>query len=302
MHIGLGLDGRLRLSGPEHDAVAREAAALGYTSLWTPAREDDPFARCVAWHRASGLATGISVLPLQSWTLERLVAETRAARERTGGSFVLGVGAGTVRAAPVRRLREIAAGLRASLGDAPIYLGALGPQLLRLAGARYDGAALNWCSVEQTAWSRRRVAAGAEAAGRDPGAVRIHQYIRVAVDEDVAAARQALAEMTLGYALARPGTDPTKGYRAHFARMGFDAALREIEARRDSGASLAEQARLLPDALLARTGWWGAPADAAAGFRALAQGLDVAVVRVVAVRDPGIAGVRLALRSCAGAS
>jgi hypothetical protein len=301
MQIGLGLDGRLRLSEADHDAIAREAAALGYTSLWTPAREDDPFERCVRWHRASGLATGISVLPLQLWDRDRLIAGARAAAAATGGTFVLGVGAGSLRDAPIRRLRELAADLRAGLPGVPLYLGALGPQMLRLAGGHYDGAALNWCSAEQTAWSRERVAAGARAAGRDPADVRIHQYLRVCVDADVAAARRALAEMTLGYALARPGGDPTKGYRAHFARMGFDAALREIEARRDAGASPAEQAALLPDDLLARTGWWGPPADAAAGFRALARGLDVAVVRVVASRDPGIAGVRLALRSCAGA-
>lgn len=298
MEIGLGIDGRLVLSATEQDEVAAEAAALGYTSLWTPNRDDDPFALCVRWFAASSLTTGISVLPIQRWPTERLVAGTRLAMERTGGRFILGVGAGTERDAPIRKMRELATALRAELGPARLYLGALGPQMLQLAGALYDGAALNWCAPAQTAWSRERVAAGALRSGRDAGAVRIHQYVRVCVDPDVAAARSALAKMTLGYALNRPGGEPTKGYRGHFARMGFAAALTEIETRRDAGAPEDEQAALLPDALLALTGWWGRPADAAAGFHALTAGLDEAVVRVVAATDHGVDCVRLAMRSC----
>ena len=34
----------------------------------------------------------------------------------------------------------------------PVYLGALGPQMLRLAGQLADGVALNWCTPEQIAW------------------------------------------------------------------------------------------------------------------------------------------------------
>ena len=301
MRIGLGIDSRLALSDTEQEAVAVEAAALGYTSLWTPAGPD-PFGLCARWHAASGLVTGISVLPIQSWSAERLIAETRTVAARAGRRFVLGVGAGSVRERPIAALRDLAGALRAGLPDAPLYLGALGPHMLRLAGERYDGAALNWCSPEQTLWSRERVAAGARAAGRDPGAVTIHQYIRVCVDPDVAAARAALAKMALGYAMVRPGTDPTMGYRGHFTRMGFDDVLTDLEARRARGVGDDELAALLPDGLLARVGFWGRPADAAAGFEALGAGLDVAVVRVVAAKNNDVECVRLAMRSCVRAS
>jgi len=170
-----------------------------------------------------------------------------------------------------------------------------------LAGERYDGAALNWSSPEQTRWSRERVASGALAAGRDPNAVTIHQYIRVCVDPDVAAARRALAKMMLSYAMNRPGADPTKGYRGHFSRMGFDEVLSELEAHRADGADDNTLADRLPDAFLKRVGWWGRPKDAAAGFEALTAGLDVAVVRVVAAKENDAACVRLAMRSCVGA-
>jgi alkanesulfonate monooxygenase SsuD/methylene tetrahydromethanopterin reductase-like flavin-dependent oxidoreductase (luciferase family) len=298
MEIGLGIDARLVLSATEQADVAAEAARLGYTSLWTPARDDDPFELCARWHEASGLETGISVLPIQRWSPERLIAGTRMARERAGGRFILGVGAGSVRDAPIRKMRDLASSLRPALGAGRIYLAALGPQMLHLAGQRYDGAALNWCSPEQTLWSRERVAAGALAAGRDPRAVRIHQYIRVCVDPDAAAARRALATMVLGYAMNHPGADPTKGYRRHFARMGFDEVLTELEAMRTRGAGDDALADALPDELLGRVGWWGPPEGAAAGFEALTAGLDVAVVRVVAAKKKDAECVRLAMRSC----
>ena len=301
MEIGLGIDGRLVLSDAEQADVAAEAARLGYTSLWTPSRED-PFALCVLWHQASGLETGISVLPLEQWDPDRLIAGTRLALERTAGKFVLGVGSGRERAAPVRKMRDLVTALRPGLGSGRVYLAALGPKMLHLAGERYDGAALNWCSPQQTLWSRGLVAAGALAGGRDPRDVRIHQYIRVCVDPDVAAARLALAKMVLGYAMHRPGADKTMGYRAHFARMGFDEALMELEALRDRGADDDALAARLPDELLARVGWWGPPEDAAAGFEALTAGLDVAVVRVVAAKNNDLECVRLAMRSCVRAA
>src|SRR2546428_384377 len=84
---------------------------------------------------------------------------------------------------------------QADIAAARIYLGALGPQMRRLGGEACDGAALSWCSREQTLWSRDRVAAGALAAGREPRELCVHQCIRVCVDRDVAAARRALAKM-----------------------------------------------------------------------------------------------------------
>jgi hypothetical protein len=80
--------------------------------------------------------------------------------------------------------------------------------------------------------------------------------------------------------------------------MGFDPVLVRLEAQRDRGAGPDDLADGLPDALLARVGWWGAPDGAAAGFTALTAGLDVAVVRVVAATRNDAECVRLAMRSC----
>ena len=301
MDIGLGLDSRLSLSTADQRALATEAATLGYTSLWTPnSAAKDVFDLCATWHEASGLATGISVLPRQQWSVDELAGGATALARGTGGTFVLGVGSGTEQARPIGLMRDTIDELRRRLDPAvPVYLGALGPQMLRLAGERYDGAALNWSDPDRVSASRATVAAGAIAAGRDPGAVRIHQYIRVCVDDDASAARTALAKMVLSYAMARPGADPAKGYRGNFARMGFDTALTALERARDRGMDEDTLAAELPDALLATVGYWGSPAGARAAFLRLAEGLDTAVVRVVAATQHDIAGARLAMRACA---
>lgn len=279
-----------------------------------------------------GMTTGIAVVPAPIWSAPVLASVAGTAGELTEGRFILGVGTGGsytesfqrgfgVRALPpvtmmreyVSTIRRLLAGERVDLeGKAvsihgqrlafrpprvPVYLAALGPQMLRLAGEVADGVALNWCTPEQVAWSRERVAEGARRAGRDPAEVQIVQYIRVCVDDDEDVARRAFAERTLGYALARPGASKESGYRAHFGRMGFDQALTELEARRDRGASEEELADAFPPDLLRLVGYYGPADGAAAAFRELAEGLDVAIVRVVPAR-PGVEAVAAVLRAC----
>jgi len=300
MEIGLGVDSRFALSDEDQRALAREAAALGYTSLWTPiGNTREPFDICAIWHQGSALATGIAVAPLSSWPIDDLASVSKETFERCRGKFTLGIGAGRLAEAPIRIMRDAIAELRTRLPGLPIFLGALGPQMLRLAGERYDGAALNWCSTEQVEWSRHLVEAGARKAGRDRVDVKIHEYIRVCVDEDEQSARIAFAKMVMTYALVRPGVDKTKGYRAHFARMGFDKALTDLETRRASGASEDELARTFPVTLLRSVGYWGRPEGAREAFLRLAEGLDIAVVRPVPARRNDLAAVRLAMRACA---
>ena len=113
----------------------------------------------------------------------------------------------------------------ASLGladppPAPVYLAALGPQMLRLAGQVADGTLLNWATPERIAVSREQIDAGAARAGREPGSVPMTMYIRVCIDDDVAAARQAFGAQVLGYALGRPGTRRARATAACSPRWG----------------------------------------------------------------------------------
>ena len=285
MEVGLGVDSRLGLSASQLRDLAPEASALGYQSLWTNANVDyDPIAMCVAWHERSGLATGVSVAPIARNPAPVLALAARTAHEITGSKFILGVGSGSVTERPIAAVRAYVNDVRKTAKDVPIYIGALGPQMLALAGRHADGAALNWCTPAQVAWSRDRVGPRAK----------LIEYIRMCVDDDVAAARLALAKQILSYALmVRPSG--ARGYRAHFERMGFGTQLDELERRQAAGAPEDELARALPDELLTAVGYAGPASGAAAAFKRLSQGLDVAIVRVLVARLGDLGGVRAAM-------
>ena len=172
--------------------------------------------------------------------------------------------------------------------------------MLRLAGELADGVCLHWCAPEQIAWSRARIAEGARRAHRDPGQIQVVEYIRVCVDPDVEVARRALARSTMGYALGQwipTARERQWGYRAHFERMGYTAVLAELDHMRQRGATPDEVANAFPPEFLTYVGYDGTPEGAAAAFRPLAAGLDVALVRVVAAR-PGIVSVLTTLQAC----
>ena len=290
MEVGLGLDSRLGLSTTQLRDLAPEASALGYQSLWTNAGLDyDPIALCVAWHERAGLPTGVSVVPIARNPAPVLALAARTAHELSGGTFVLGVGSGSVTERPIAAVRAYVVELRKTAKDVPIYVGALGPQMLGLAGRHADGAALNWCTPAQVAWSRARVGPRA----------RLIEYIRMCVDDDVAAARLALAKQILAYALlVRPSG--ARGYRTHFERMGFAQQLDQLEAKRAAGASEDDLARAIPDEMLSALGYAGPAAGAAAAFRSFSAGLDVAIVRVLVARPGNVEGVRATMRAAIG--
>ena len=340
MKIGVGLDARLGLPFGQLRTAGREAARLGFESLWTPAGGvPDSFHVCAAWSEDTSLRSGISVVPAaRMWTPLGLAAQAATLAQLSSGRFVLGLGTGgygpgfwasvglpdrpiAVMREYVTEVRGLLAGQQvtagpvvsragaalgapgwprsASLGlaglpPAPVYLAALGPQMLRLAGEIADGALLNWATPERIAVSRELIGAGAVRAGRGPGAVPLTMYIRVCIDDDVAAARRAFGAQVLSYAMGRPGTPQGAGYRGLFAQMGFDAELTELERRRGQGTAMTELADALPDEMLRAVGYYGPAAAAPAAFARLSAGLDEAIVRVVTAR-PGLEPVGQAM-------
>ena len=289
MHdLGIGLGQELGLEPADRDAAVEHARQRGYTSAWTNARATrEPFDACARWTR-DGLVAGISVVPLDSWEPDGLARVTNETAARAPG-FILGVGSGQAGKGALDLVRRGVAELRRRAPGVPIYVGALGPRMLELAGELADGAALNWCSVERVRWSRERVAQGARRAGRDAGAIRLIEYIRVCVDDDAEEARRALGAAMLGYALAGPRRPKDRGYRLHFTAMGFDPLLTKLEARRERGEPLEELAAAVPPELLRTVGAFGSAAQAAAAFGSLSAGLDLPIARVVASRDPRVA-------------
>jgi hypothetical protein len=69
---------------------------------------------------------------------------------------------------------------------------------------------------------------------------------------------------------------------------------------RTRGASQDELLDAFPDKLLKATGVYATPGNARDAFLALADGLDTAIVRVVAAR-PGIESARAVMQDCAPA-
>ena len=246
MDIGVGLDATLNLSFADQADLAREAARLGYTSIWTPeGTGQDSFQLCAQRWAAScqvmpeGLTTGIGVSPVLYRTPVAFAMSGGTVSQLTGGRFIMGIGAGgsyrprTRRSLGLPRLSTLALmrdylttvrqlvageevnyqgevvtlqGVKLAISPAPrtpVYLGALGPEMLRLSGELADGVCLNWCTPQQIAWSRERIAEGAARVGQDPRRVQVVEYIRVCVDEDVEAARLAFARATMGYALGQ---------------------------------------------------------------------------------------------------
>jgi alkanesulfonate monooxygenase SsuD/methylene tetrahydromethanopterin reductase-like flavin-dependent oxidoreductase (luciferase family) len=332
MRIGAGLDSRLGLTFGEFRQAGRDAGILGFESLWTPALGvPDPFHVCAAWAQDTPLVTGISVVPApRLWRPLALAMQAATVGQISGGRFILGIGTGGygprfwaavgLPDRPLAIMRDyltVVRGLLAgetvthegpalnehgtSLGEAdlpevPLYLAALGPQMLRLAGELADGALLNWATPERIAQSRAIVAAGAARAGRDPQNVAVTMYVRVCVDDDVAAARQALGRQVLGYAMATPGTPLDAGYRGLFASMGFGEILSELEERRGRGEDLDALVAAVPDEMLTSVGYYG-PADGApAAYARLSAGLDETIVRVVTTR-PGMDKVLATLQA-----
>jgi len=76
----------------------------------------------------------------------------------------------------------------------PVYLAALGPRMLELAGRIADGVILNLMTPEQAGQAAAAVRQAAKAAGRDPGAVEVACVVHCCLSEDDEAARAAAQE------------------------------------------------------------------------------------------------------------
>lgn len=316
MRIGIGVSEDLPIDRQQQ--VARDVEVAGFASLWTnEAAGRDALLVCQAWGAAtSTLQVGIGVVPIWTRSPAQLAMATATLQEATGGRFLLGLGVshpatmGPWHGADWRRpltaaddtltvLRTLLAGETVDHGDGVrtarnfrlrispppptggLYLAAMGPRMLALAGRRADGVLLNWSSPQEVARAGAAVQQAADDAGRQ--APDLAAYVRVAVAADRDAARRALAREVGAYC-ALPA------YAAHFERQGLGRMVDAAKsAYRDGGADRVPGA--LSDDDLRRVGWWGTPDDDPTP--ALAQyggaGLDHLVARVV-VSDDDVAG------------
>ena len=200
------------------------AEETGFAALFLPeitGREAFSTLSAVAGETASlELGTGIVTIVARRPLTTAMAAAT--VDERSEGRMVLGLGTGPAGPGSLERLRDYVGKVRALLdgrearGESgrpmrlsmppppgrriPIWIAALGPRCMRLAGELADGVLLNWCPPERVAFARDRVREGAEATGRDPEAVTVAVYVRACVGQDEEEAMSALRLAAAGYA------------------------------------------------------------------------------------------------------
>jgi alkanesulfonate monooxygenase SsuD/methylene tetrahydromethanopterin reductase-like flavin-dependent oxidoreductase (luciferase family) len=191
-------------------ALASAAEAAGYHTFWvndTP-HGDGLAALSVAASVTSEIQLGVGVIPL-----DRQPADGIASRVDELGlpqqRLIVGIGSGNPNGG-LARVQEGASTLEERL-EAPIVVGALGPNMCALAGNSSDGVLLNWLTAEYLAPSAAIVTAAAQEAGR-PRPL-ILGYVRTVYGPG---AREVFAEEA-----GRYGRFPA--YAANFTRMGTPA-------------------------------------------------------------------------------
>jgi probable F420-dependent oxidoreductase len=218
----------------EHAALAREAEQWGYTDAWSFESDGlDCFAPLAVIGAATGLRLGTAIANVYTRGPATLAQCAAGVADVAPGRFILGVGSGSQVIIekwnggrfdkPATRVREMVLFLRQALtGErvvfkgktfevdgfrlsrpparpVPIYVAALRPGMLRVAGEVADGVILNWLAPEDVPKSIAVVREAAERAGRDPKAVEITARIFVNLDPITPESETAVRRHVAGY-------------------------------------------------------------------------------------------------------
>jgi alkanesulfonate monooxygenase SsuD/methylene tetrahydromethanopterin reductase-like flavin-dependent oxidoreductase (luciferase family) len=295
---------------PWHDLVEVVEAAedTGYEAVFVPEISGrEAFSTLTGFAMTTStiaLGTGVVTVPARSPVTTAMAAAT--VQDLSAGRMILGIGAGDVRGVarmPAGGVLELArryvgvvqqalagnqvqtddlfgvSGFRLALPSGshrpPVWLGALGDGMIRLAGEVADGVILNWCTPERVAGAVRLIHESAERAGRDPSTFTVSVYVRACLGVEEAVALQALREMTGLYA-------SFGHYRRQFGLMGLGE-----EAALASKAFQAGRLQEVPDALVRALTVMGGRPEALARFAAYREaGADLVLCYPVAALEP----------------
>jgi F420-dependent oxidoreductase-like protein len=130
----------------------------------------------------------------------------------------------------------------------PIYLAAMGPKNLALAGEVADGWLGFLYAPEHAGGFRDHLAAGAARAGRDLDSFDVAPNVQVHVSDDLAAARDAMRPFLALY-IGGMGSRERNFYTEQAARYGFEQAARQVQEHYLAG-DRAEAMAALPDELI----------------------------------------------------
>ena len=269
----------------------RLAESLGYESAWmAEGHAGDHFAVLGA---AAAVTTrirlGTSISSVFVRTASTIAMSAATLDHLSAGRFVLGLGTshreqvepehGVPFTEPTARLRDTVEIVRALVRDGsvshrgrvvtierfdlwftprrreiPIYVAALFPKMLEIAGEIADGVLLTWPSLEAPRRAAEHVARGAARAGRRASAIEIASLIPCAVTSVRSDALDALRPSVALYA----GFFPR--YNRLLAEAGFADEARAIKAAWDRGER-ENIARLVPDQMVDAVTIAGTPAE-----------------------------------------
>jgi F420-dependent oxidoreductase-like protein len=130
----------------------------------------------------------------------------------------------------------------------PIYLAAMGPKNLALAGEVADGWLGFLYAPEHAGGFRDHLAAGAARAGRDLDGFDVAPNVQVHISDDLAAARDTMRPFLALY-IGGMGSRERNFYTEQAARYGFEQAARQVQEHYLAG-DRAEAMAALPDELI----------------------------------------------------
>jgi alkanesulfonate monooxygenase SsuD/methylene tetrahydromethanopterin reductase-like flavin-dependent oxidoreductase (luciferase family) len=271
------------------------AEALGYESVYTThiAARDSLIVLAAYASRTERLKLGTGVLPIYSRTPVATAQAAATIDELSGGRMVLGLGVahqvtvenwfGTTIGKPVAEMREYANAVRAMFRgedpptgerfptrfrfmgyeprpDLPVYIAALSPAMLRLAGQIGDGVMLWLCNPDYIRdFVVPEVTEGRRRAGKTLDGFDIVAAVPAAVTEDPDVARDSLRGELIPY-FSLPF------YRAMIERSGYGDEIRafdEAMSRGDTAVAVAA----ISDRFLEQLAAIGSASDAEASVR-----------------------------------
>jgi 5,10-methylenetetrahydromethanopterin reductase len=209
--------------------MAALAEEVGFDQIWVSNDlfwQSAPVLVAAASRVTSRIALGVGVFNPVSMHPAEIAMAASSLQEVSGGRFRLGLGAGaeeflswaglaggppvirTERA--IKELRALFAGeapagwrpegrLRTGPASVPIYVGAMGPRMLQLAGRLADGALPLLLPPKRYLFAAAQIFEGAREAGRDPDSLDVAACIWCSIDGDGARAKRALASKIAYY-------------------------------------------------------------------------------------------------------
>jgi 5,10-methylenetetrahydromethanopterin reductase len=268
--LGLSIASHSGLAPARIGALAGAAELAGFSAVFVAEGHGDALGLChpvIAATSRVRVGTAITNAALRPPVL---AAKTAAQLDQAaGGRFILGLGVantvmnarfGIAPFAPLPLIEEYVDVIRTVLrgedgydgqvfrtgmvpldsppvrADLPIYLAALGPRMLELAGRIADGVILNLMTPAQAGQAATTVRAAARAARRDPASIEIACVLHCCLSQDAAAAAAAARAMVLRYVLhpAAPrlfgeiGGDGEVGGDGEAGETGGDVDLRGV--------------------------------------------------------------------------